>query len=219
MKPRFNAVFFDFDGTIVNSIADIVQAFNNTLEDIGLTRVEPESIRRIIGRPLHIMLQDLGYNVGHDQYQQFYRYYRRHYGYPRFLGEFFPKMHELIQNLYREQVTMAVITTKHQNHIEEVVDAYGLAKYFKILVGRHEDMKSKPAADQILFALNRLGLSAATNKICMIGDVEDDVLAAKAAGLTSISVAWGYRNVDQLKLVHPDFLAETPEQLISYLSE
>lgn len=219
MKSRFNAVFFDFDGTIINSIADIVLAFNNTLEDIGFDRVEPDRIRQIIGRPLHIMLKDLGYNVTHDQYQQFYRYYRMHYGKPRYLGEFYPSMKEIIKGLHQEKVILAIITTKHQNHIEEVVEAYSLEKYFNILVGRHEDLKSKPAADQIYYALDRLNINTKDFKIAMIGDVEDDVLAGKAAGLTSISVSWGYRTIEQLKAVNPDYLAETPEQLIDILSD
>ena len=211
---KYQTLLFDLDGTIIDSIPDVLHAFNRGLNDCGYDSVNEAELRTVIGRPLPDMLTALGRHLSEKSYQLFYQSFRNNYGKPRYYGKFYPSMLNLLQNLKQLGVKLAIVTTKGQEHADEVCRFYGLDKICHAIVGRQNHFKTKPAPDQLYHALLVMGSDPSYLNACaMIGDTENDIVAGKAVGIATIGVTWGYRSMDELKAAGAQYIVTSIREL------
>ncbi len=211
--PPRRAVIFDLDGTLIDSLPDIVWSFRAAFEAEGLPVPAEAEVRARIGPPLEEMAAAF---VAEPAFVgPVCEAYRRIY--PRHFTERtrpFPGVLEVLGELRRRGWSLAVATTKRGAMAAELVRALGLDAYLDHVQGT-DGMPHKPAPDVVLAALAALDAEGAW----MVGDTVSDLQAGRAAGLRTYAVSWGTHDAERLRGARPDALHDDLWPLLELLPD
>ena len=197
--PRPRAIVFDLDGTLVDSLPDIVGSFQDAFTELGLTPPATEAVRGRVGLPLDVMYADF---APRDRVAALVDAYRRIYP-QRFTrtSRPFPGVLEVLAELRGHGFRLAVATTKRSDMATRFVGAMGLTEALDHVQGT-DGFPHKPAPDVVHRALAALDADGTW----MVGDTTHDVGAGKAAGLATFAVTWGTHDAEALAQAAPDRL-------------
>jgi 2-phosphoglycolate phosphatase len=211
---RYSAALFDLDGTLIDSGQDIVESVRHALGQVFSDRSLPEAadVLVLIGQPLDAIVRQLGYPADAESTRRFAETYRAYYA-EHFNDntKVYPGIRELLVGLQQAGTKLGLVTTKHQTQAEFTLAGAGLSGYFDYVHGWLEGRRHKPNPEPVLAALSRLDVSPGS--AIMIGDSELDIGAAKAAGVDTCAVTYGFRPAWFLKSFHPDFLVARPADI------
>jgi len=193
-------ILFDLDGTIIDSTEAILASFKKSFEYFGKMAPKEDEILPQIGHPLFDMFVNLGVNKSRAQdFVDVYKdnYKRVHTKKTKLL----PKAKEAVE-LASEKARLGVVTTKTGKYSIELMEHFGLMKYFEVLIGSEDVLNHKPHPEPILKALEIMDVTY-RNNIYMIGDTCMDILAASNAGILGIGVEFKYTSLKDLKVCSP----------------
>ena len=181
-------VVFDLDGTVIDSTRALLEAHAVAWASVGCECPPAEAILELIGLPLTDTMQKLGPDqdpeVLAEVYSQAYVKAAHH-------ERLFDGMAELLARPFRA----AVATGKSQRGAERVVNQFGLADRFEIVLGGNSVPRPKPNPDLLHAIMEATG----TRDLVMIGDTTYDLEMAHAAGVKAIGVSWGHHAADRLR--------------------
>lgn len=213
------AVAFDLDGTLCDSVADLAAAANATREHLHLPPLPEKTVESYVGDGIanlvHRVITDSREQAADEAlweqgFRFFIRYYHEHLSvYTRA----YPETEAGLQLLKSLGIPLIVITNKNEILATELLKQLGLADYFSLILGGDSLPEKKPSALPLLHTAEVLNIDPAN--MLMVGDSHNDILAAKAAGCVSVGVTFGYGDMTELSQ-HPD---TTPDWLISTLPE
>lgn len=193
------AVVFDLDGTLVDSLGDIVTTFVAAFTNAGMAAPPRAAVRGLVGGPLEDMYAAFAPAEAVPALVADYRA-----NYPRnYLATSrpYPGVVELLTALGEGGYPRVVATTKRSDVARRFVAAMGLSDILDHVQGT-DDFPHKPAPDVIWRALEAVGADGSW----MVGDTVTDVQAGKAAGLKTYAVSWGTHDADRLATAEPDVL-------------
>ncbi|MDY8107560.1 phosphoglycolate phosphatase [Fulvimarina sp. 2208YS6-2-32] len=204
------AVLFDLDGTLIDSAPDIREALNEALAERDLAPFDLKTVRRMIGggSPLLIerALDRRNASMNDTDRALLVRRFLSLYA-PRAtrLTTLLPGAEDALLACHRHGAKVALVTNKPQAPAEAILDHFGLLDRFHLVVGGDAGPRPKPAPDLIYHAADRLAVPVAD---CLfVGDSENDVNAAKAAGARIAAVKGGYTALSDEDLGADDLLA------------
>ncbi|HET9451083.1 MAG TPA: HAD-IA family hydrolase [Aggregicoccus sp.] len=207
--PLARGIVFDLDGTLVDSLPDIIGSFRHGFAQEGLPVPPVSEVHALIGQPLEAMYARFApAHVG-----VLCAHYREHY--PRhFLDNSrpFPGVVEALRSLRERGYRLAVATTKRSEMARRFVDALGLGEALDHVQGT-DGFAHKPAPDVVLRALSALG----TGGLWMVGDTTLDIHAGQAAGLRTYALTWGTHPESVLRTAGPDELQPDLQRLLALL--
>ena len=209
----FDPILFDLDGTLIDSSGDIATAVNRTLSGLGLPELDETEIIGFVGDGVRKLMQrTLAHSDSTDVDAAVARFKREYRANCLERTKPYPGITELLKRLAGRR--LAVVTNKPADFASQILHGLGLLDSFGALVGGDETAL-KPSPAPIELALNRLeGTSLAG---LMIGDHPNDVLAGRAAGLTTCGVRWGFDQGRALANCSPDYVCKIPSELESLL--
>lgn len=188
------AVFFDLDGTLTDSGEGIINCAILALEHFGLPIPSREALRVFVGPPLDQSF--INHGVPADKVEEAIRVYRSRY---TTVGKFenfpYPGVEELLQKLKDAGCRLFVATSKPEGMSVEILEKFGLAHYFEKICGATLDGSRSHKADVIAYLLAQV---EDVENVVMIGDTAFDVIGAKAHGIPTIGVSWGYGQVSHM---------------------
>jgi phosphoglycolate phosphatase len=185
-------VLFDLDGTLVDSAADIAEAVNRTLDELGHAREDEATVRAWIGLGTHVLLDSALRHAGsRKRVDEVMPRLMVHYEDCLLLhARLYPGTLEALDALADAGVAMSMATNKPARMARVLVDAMGLGRYFTHLVGGDSLAERKPHALPLLHLAALHGVSA--RDTLMVGDSEADAGAADAAGMDLVLLRHGY---------------------------
>src|SRR5690625_140716 len=194
---RFNAVLFDLDGTLVNTITDLADATNAMLEQLGLHPLSLETITSYVGKGSETLvvraLSGTADRTAPDPdltaraLELFFQHYRRTNG---LRSELYPGVQKGLRAFRQARVKMAVVTNKPEEFTHTLLIRKGPAHFFDAVVGGDTCERKKP--DPMPLQHARRQLDVAPENALMIGDSINDTQAARAAGIPVLAVPYGY---------------------------
>lgn len=203
------AICFDLDGTLVDSLPDIIGSIAAAMVEHGLPDPGDAPIRSLIGLPLEDMFTALAPQSDVAALSAAYRqiYPTRFTENSRAFADTVPVLESLRERGY----LLAVTTTKRSPMARDLVDAMGLTDHLDHVQGT-EGFAAKPAPDVIHRALTALGAEGTW----MVGDTTHDIGAGRAAGLRTYGVCRPEATHDRATLAAaaPDHLEETLHPLV-----
>ncbi len=194
---RVDAIAFDLDGTLLDTIGDLAAAVNELLVDEGRLPLPTSTIRDLVGKGLGSLLTralaaaGAPPRRGEAQAALLARYETI---YESLLGRataLFPGVIAGLDRLRAAGFRLAVVTNKASRFVRPHLAQTRIADYFDAIVGGDDAATRKPDAAPLLLAARLLGV--APPRILMVGDSGNDVLSARAAGCPVLVVPYGYR--------------------------
>ena len=196
MRP---VIVFDLDGTLVDSLPDILSSFLEAFAREGLPAPQEDAVRATLGQPLEAMYAAF---APEGRVDALCRSYRAHYA--EHLSDRsrpFPGVPELLALLHDRGYLCTVASTKRTRTARQLVEATGLEPLLDHVEGS-DAAPYKPAPDVVLRSVAAVGGQG----VWMVGDTAGDILAGRAAGLKTYAVTWGTQTADQLAEAAPDRL-------------
>ena len=212
---KYQAVVFDLDGTLLNTLDDLKNATNHALAACGFPARTTEQMRHFVGRGIRYMLScavpDGEKNPRFEEvFDTFRPYYEEHC---MDLTAPYDGISELLARLKAAGCKTAVVTNKIQSAADELI--HDLFPDIPLVIGDSPAVKRKPAPDGVWLALEKLGV--ARENAAYAGDSDIDFATARNAGLPCLSVLWGFRSREELLTCGADTFFETPRELGDYL--
>lgn len=206
------AVLFDLDGTLADSLADIAASINACLANEGLPTHDEATVRSFIGHGIeHLVAQALGERAD-ERLAPMLAAVRAHYAeHCTAHTRLYPGIADLLQTLAAQRVPMAVVSNKPHTMTVRVVAALMPDVPFGFVTGARPETPRKPDPTGILSACAALNVSPSA--ALYVGDTPVDMEAARAAGLQSVAVVWGFRDRETLRAAAPDHWAEHPSDI------
>ena len=226
--PDLRGVIVDLDGTMVDTLGDFEAALNRMLAELDLPPVSRALVERTVGKGSeHLIRSVLEHQLAlpgvHTQGQpgsgradelmaQAWRIYQRHY--LEINGAFsdvYPGVLAALQQWQVSGLQMACLTNKPLDFARPLLKAKGLAGFFTQVFGGDSFERKKPDPLPLLKTCEALGTLAA--QTLMVGDSENDGLAARAAGCPVVLVSYGYNHGRPIREVDADGYVDSLDQL------
>ena len=202
-------ILFDLDGTLLNTLDDLMDAVNHTMEVFGYPRHSREEVRRFLGNGAGRLLQ-LSVPQGRDWQESlaaFQSYYREHC---QIKTAPYPGIMEALYALKR--YPMAIVSNKPDAAVKKLCAQYFPGIYAQ---GEQPGCPRKPSPDMVRIAMEHIGVDC-----CIyVGDSEVDVLTAHNAAVPCLSVLWGFRDRAEIQAAGESRFCETPAQMPAMLEE
>ncbi len=192
----FKAIVFDLDGTLIDSAPDLRMAANHLLTENGRSPLTVEQVIKMIGdgvpKLVERAFQATGDGVsGVDLVAHVERFLHFYEGHEADLSQPFPGALAAVAHLHGLGCVLGVCTNKPHAPAVAMLDALGLGGYIHTVVGGDSlDGIRKPDPRHLLATIERLGVTP--GEAVMVGDNENDVAVARAAGVPVIAVTFGY---------------------------
>lgn len=207
------SILFDLDGTVVDSKPGILASCNAALRALGHRPGELD-IDNLIGPPLEEVLAQVLGRFGDDRVAEAVLAYRGHYGSAGFLETtIYPGLAAALDQLLALKATLYIATSKRTVFARQILQHLGLIDLFAGVHGSEPGGAVDNKADLIADVLRRHQLGAA--RCLMVGDRRQDVEGARANGVSTVGVLWGYGDQDELKSAGALHIAARPAELIS----
>ena len=207
-------ILFDLDGTLTDSGEGIINCVIYALERFGLPIPPRNSLRYFVGPPLHESFIKQGVPVDRaDEAVSIYR--ERYIPIGKFENTPYPGIREMLENLKNTGHRLYVATSKPEQMSIDILEHFGLAKYFDQICGATMDSSRTNKEAVIAYLLEQNGHA---DNIVMVGDTKFDVLGAKAHGIPCVGVSWGYGSIQDLQEAGACAIVHTTEELLFLLS-
>lgn len=215
---KYQAVIFDLDGTLLDTINDLADGVNYALKAHSLPERTVDEVRTFVGNGVANLIkksvpQGSSPELCDKVLATFRPYYAEH---SRVKTCPYDGIMHVLDTLCASGVKMAIVSNKFHAAVQELNTFY-FGSRIELAIGETPDIRRKPAPDSILHALEVLGVKP--EKAVYIGDSEVDVKTAMNAGVDCISVTWGFRSRELLLEHGASLLADTPSELISLLTD
>ena len=210
----YDIVLFDLDGTLTESGIGITRSVAHSLRKYGIEETDQAKLDRFVGPPL-IDSYMRYYGFSREQAVQAVEYYREYYAVTGiFENRVYDGVEAMLKALNDAGKICVLATSKPEHYAVQILEHFGLAPYFSCVAGATMDEKRTNKADVIAYALEKAGKAG---KAVMVGDRKYDIEGAKAHGLPSIGVLYGYGSRAELETAGATYLAETAEEILKFV--
>lgn len=202
------AVFFDLDGTITESGTGITKSVAYALQKQGIVETDQAKLNLFVGPPLLQSFQDY-YGFTPEQARKGVEDYREYYAVKGiFENRVYDGVEPMLRTLRDAGRRCVLATAKPEHYAVLILEHFGLDRYFEAVCGATMDERRTNKTEVIAYALRKTGVTQAV----MVGDREHDILGAKAYGLASVGVLYGYGSREELEAAGADRIAASPRE-------
>lgn len=216
MAERFDLIVFDWDGTLMDSAAAIVNAIVAACLDLGLPVPTQAQARYVIGLGLVDALRHAVPDLAEGDYPLMVERYRHHFLSGAHELTLFPGVIETLGWLADQGRMLGVATGKSRAGLNLALESSGVGPYF-LSTRCADECFSKPHPAMLLEIMDELG--ARPERTLMVGDTTHDLLMAKNAGVASLAVSFGAHPVEVLVAAEPLACVNTPAELGRWLRQ
>ena len=208
----YKLVIFDLDGTILNTLEDLLQSCNHVLSKYNLDEITLEDVRKNIGWGIrHLIYEVSKHSEYTDQmFGEFKEFYSKHY------NDFthpYDGINEVIDYCLNNNIRLGVYTNKVEDIAVDLCN-YHFKDKFEFVYGNLETRVRKPDPSFIVKVIDDLGFDK--SEVLYIGDSEVDINTANNAGVNGLFLSYGYRPKEEL-LRYSNNIVDNALDIISYL--
>lgn len=212
---KYEAAIFDLDGTLVDSLADLADSANATLHAHGFPVHEVEAYRYFVGDGTRRLIERIlpqEHTAKPSFVDSFIAEYKDCYA-ANLLHKTKPYdgIMEMLKELQRRNIPMAVCTNKHQSAAEKIMEALFPHDMFRTIIGDQDGLPRKPDPQKVFHIMKNFGVTGAHT--AYFGDTSVDMDTARNAGAFAVGVLWGFRPKEELVAHGADVLLTHPMEL------
>ena len=212
--PEIKTIFFDLDGTLVDSRGLIIAAANHTLTSFGLEEQKEEYIIKNMKFETSYLVSKIINSDNQEKVKEAVDVFTDYWKSNIENGiKLFPGVAETLDYLKQIKVKNIILLSNGvKNIIEKILDRFKIRKYFKNIISGDDADCIKPTACPINRAFENLVIKNRHNSM-IVGDMTVDIKAGKAAGIFTCGVTYGIGNKQDIIREEPDFLIDSIMEL------
>ena len=209
---KYKAVIFDLDGTLLNTLEDLMDAVNYALTKYGYPARTLSEIRAFVGNGVRkLMERALPDGADNPQFELLLGAFRTYYtAHCEDKTHAYDGVIDLMEQLKAAGLKMAIVSNKLDSAVKDLNQSY-FKDYVQTAIADKEGVRKKPAPDMVEQAL--LELQCEKKDTVYIGDSDVDIQTAANAGLACICVSWGFRDASFLRECGAAVIADTPQEV------
>ena len=213
---NYSTVFFDLDGTLVDSGEGVCNSVEYALKKFGIEVENKNSLSCFIGPPLTVSFKTF-YGFDDENADRGVAYYREYYKDKGiFEGYVYDGIEETLKRLKASGKRVMVATSKPEEFAKRVLEKFGIAKYFDFIAGATMDEKTRANKIEIMqYAFDSCG--ASPSDTIMVGDRLFDIEGAKHFGMECIAVLYGYGSKEEFEKYEAEYIVETAEDVANLI--
>ncbi|MCL9775588.1 phosphoglycolate phosphatase [Vibrio methylphosphonaticus] len=207
-------VVFDLDGTLLDSVPDLALAADQAVQALGYPSVTEEQVRDYVGNGADVLIaRSLSQSVSVNPelpaelcekarvlFDDFY------HASGHKLSHLYANVQSTLDTLVANGYTVALLTNKPSKFVPELLEQHQLEKYFKYVLGGDAFPKKKPDPVALNWLMEQEQVSP--GEVLMVGDSQNDILAARNAGCLAFGLTYGYNHGEPIANAKPDFVAD-----------
>ncbi len=212
----YNTVFFDLDGTVINSELGVLNSVEYALKKYGAEIPPREKLNFFLGPPLEDSFAKL-LNISRQEAQTLVKYYREYY--PQkgiFEIELYEGIVPLLENIKQSGRKTVIATSKPEEFAVRILKHLGIAELFDVIAGATFDNSRSEKPDVLAYAIKMAGVTD-INTAVMVGDRKYDCIGAQHFGMDSIGVLYGFGDLEELNNAGATYIAKTVEDIYKFL--
>ena len=208
------AILFDLDGTLTDSGEGIINCSIYALEYLGLPVPSREEMRVFVGPPMRDTMIKFG--VPPERAEEAIKVFRSRYEPIGILENYpYPGIEDLLKKLKADGHKLYVATSKPEFMAVQVLDRFGLSKYFDLICGALADASRDKKEDVIEYLLEQAGDRKGA---VMVGDTQYDVIGASHHNIPTIGVSWGYGTKENMIKAGAASIVDTMDELYAEIT-
>ncbi len=209
---------FDLDGTLTDTLPALTHFGNTALASFGFSEIPMERYKKLVGNGrdllIHRMLAEIGADTP-ENYENVGTVYDAAYeAEPLYETKPYDGIIELLDNLIKNGVKIAVLSNKPHNVAVDVIRLF-FGDRFDAAYGQRSGIDIKPSPDGALMIADELGISVSDT--IFIGDTNVDIATGKNAAMKTIGVLWGFRDEEELSTAGADYIVEKPQEILDII--
>jgi len=209
-------IIFDFDGTLINSVPDLAQALNATLNTLQLPQVEISRVEAWIGNGMPKLVERALDYVEADASLQAKAQQLCLANYEDCFCDktyLYPHTIELLSALKAQGKLLALATNKPSQFVQPMLESLNIAEYFSLSLGGDDVAHKKPHPEMLHRCMNEFDI--APDATLMVGDSQNDIKSARNAGIEVAAVTYGYNHGHPVSDDNPDYLIDSLADLLT----
>ena len=204
------AVIFDMDGTLLDTLEDLTESTNSVLNQFGFKEHTKDEIRQFVGNGVRLLFEralpqntDL-YIIDKciDNFKKTYSQNMFNHTAP------YKGINMILKELKNKGLKIGILSNKFDNAVKEISKKY-FDNLIDIAIGQSDKIPQKPSPDGIFTIMKELKIDNAI----FAGDSDVDILTAHNANIPCIGVSWGFRDKENLK--NADYIVDSPNEILS----
>lgn len=215
----FDAVIFDLDGTLLNTLDDLYNAVNHAVTSFGFPAQTKDEVRLHTGNGIKNLIKkslptDVSDSIFKEVFTEFKAYYRDH---AADTTSPYPGIPQMLTDLMLAHIPLSVVSNKADFAVQTLIRDY-FPGTFHVIAGERESegIPKKPARQIIDYVRAQLDLPEQA-RVAYVGDSEVDIQTAANAECEAVICMWGFRGREELIAQGAQVLIDTPAELATYL--
>ena len=210
----YKTVFFDLDGTLLDTLEDLADSANDMLIKRGYPERSVEEIRQFVGNGMKNLVERcLPYKVDDSEFQICYELFRKLYS-ENMQNKTKPYdgVVSCLEKLKAEGIKSVVVSNKNDDAVKKLCSDY-FGNLISEAYGRKDGIPAKPDPTMVDIAVKEMGIDK--SDCIFVGDSDTDIFTAHNAGLKAIGVLWGFREKEVLISSGADYIIRKIEDIFS----
>lgn len=215
-RDDIEAVIFDLDGTLLDTLKDLTDSVNFALEKYGFPLRTQEEVRSFVGNGLrNLMLRAAEGGEENPLFEQMFVFFRDYYRtHCNIKTAPYEGVLELMKELKEQGIKMAIVSNKFDAGVKALNEKF-FADFIEVAVGERDGIRRKPAPDSVKEVLKQLRVKK--EHAIYVGDSDVDIQTAENAGVRCVSVSWGFREESFLIKSGASVIIHEPLDLLDVL--
>jgi HAD superfamily hydrolase (TIGR01509 family) len=206
---RYDAILFDLDGTLADTIPLIVSSFNAAVAPHAGRQFSLAEVIARFGPPDTGMLRrELPEELWQNAIETYHAHYETHHA----DVEVFEGVPQMLAALRETRLPMGIMTGKGRRTADITLRQLGWENFFQAVITGDEAVRPKPAPDALLQVAQML--RAQPSRCLWVGDSPADMKAGKAAGMTTVAAGWHSVYAKKIRALNPDYWASHPNEVL-----
>ncbi len=212
----YSTVFFDLDGTVINSERGILNSVEYALKKYGAEIPPRTELNFFLGPPLENSFAKL-LDISRQEAQTLVKYYREYYPKKGIVEvEMYSGIVSLLEKIKKSGRKTVIATSKPEEFAVRILKHLGIAELFDVIAGATFDNSRSEKPDVLAYAIEKAGVTEIKTAV-MVGDRKYDCTGAKHFGMDSIGVLYGFGDFEELMGAGATYIAETVEDIYKFL--
>ena len=210
---EYKYIFFDFDGTLVNTVEGTAASAKYALEQFSINTDNIENLGKIFcGPPLRESFSK--FELSEDDIKSAIKVYKKYQAENTIeLSKIYDGIKELLENLKNLGKSLNVVTLKSKETTINILKYLDIYKYFDNVIGMCDEFPNQNKKEMLKYVTDRID----SDKAIMIGDRKSDIEAGNYCKIDTLAVLYGMDSYDTLSTANPTFFADSSNEIFEII--